>query len=71
MFRSRSNNISYRKITRVDRITGLKLGDLLTHMMENYTSNEIEEALNINNIKTYCEIISNGKSKHSIGKAVQ
>jgi|TARA_B110000977_G_C10878119_1_gene416394 uncharacterized protein (DUF2132 family) len=55
----------------VDRITGLKLGDLLTHMMENYTSNEIEEALNINNIKTYCEIISNGKSKHSIGKAVQ
>lgn len=71
MFRSRSNNISNRKITRVDRITGLKLGDLLTHMMENYTSNEIEEALNINNIKTYCEIISNGKSRHSISKAVQ
>ena len=47
----------------MDRITTLKIRDLLSHMIKNYTSSEIEEALSINNIRIYSEMISTGEAK--------
>ena len=71
MFCSRSSNINDNEIIRVDELTAIKLNDLLKHMMKNYTPCEIKEALHINNIITYCEVISDAENNYVVGKSVQ
>ena len=71
MFCSRSSNINDNEIIRVDELTAIKLNDLLKHMMKNYTPCEIKEALHINNITSYCEVISDAENKHVVSKSVQ